>query len=260
MSEKPKKPKTPSKNTVTPPPLDIGLPKSGLLKNKKVMDIVPQSRTLPSTSAKPVIVSNRAVVKDPMAPPELTDAPIEPMQNVRKESKKVVIQPLHDNVAPEESSEDSVAPKEEQSFLTPDESEASNPLLEDESQEVAPGTQTVPENTHDTKTKEQAPEKEDAPEADDADVADTADDIKKSTEPKPEDIEREKAEKRADEAAELIASRKYFLPINSVKKRRSMQLLFVLLVLILVAVVGGLYLLDAGIVTTVTAPTDFISN
>jgi hypothetical protein len=246
MPKKSKKQKPALKKTSTPPPIDIGLPKSGLVKRKRVMDIVPHSKTMPSSSAKPILVSHRAVVKDPMAPPELTDVPTEKVQAPRKESKKVVIQPLHDDLTPAASAVDDADTQDDQPFLTPAENKSEDSTIED-----AADTAKTPK-----------PEKENpSPKVDDApDIADTADDIKKSTEPKPEDVEREKAEKRADEAAELIASKKYFLPINSVKKRRSMRLLLLVLLCFVVVVGAGLYLLDIGIITAIKAPTDFIPN
>jgi hypothetical protein len=250
-----KKPKTiTKKNTkaVMPPPLDIGLPKSGLVSGRKAMDIVPKNRTMPSSSGKPVIVSHRTIVKDPMAPPELTDTPaVEKPRKTLKKTTKTVIEPLH-NKLPSEGS-DSEKPSEgtvkepKNEIITTPKSDGNDSDLPQPKQssgrEELEISKTDAENERQVNTLSTNDE--------------VAEDIKKSIEPKPEDLERERTERRAEAAEVLIESRKYFLPINAVKKRRSIHLAWFLL-LILGSLVAVVVLLDAGILTFVSAPTDFI--
>lgn len=268
MPEK-KKPAKTTKKTLTPPPLDIGLPKSGLISSKKAMDIVPKGKTLPSSSAKPIIVSNRTIVKDPMSPPELPETP-EPEKTLTKPkgSGKIVITPLHtDLTANDEDTDKEVAdttavvervddtpesePKLEEIHTEPDDENTDTGTITDEAQAEAE------ESQDDALEKNEAAKKTEDFLGGSAD--DTAEDIKKSTEPKPEELERKRAEKRAEEVAELIESKQYFLPINSVKKRRSTRFAWLIL-LLLVAGIIVLGLLDAGILNFIKAPTDFIDS
>lgn len=281
MPKEPKKTKkTTSKKTAakTPPPLDIGLPKSGLISSKKAMDIVPKNKTMPSSSARPIIVSNRTVVKDPMAPSEDGEASDEKMQAFStKANSKLVIAPLHKDIKPGSELVDVEAANNTASTAEP----ADTAFIDEPSSSIAAKTTEVKlsesaseaETTPDKKEEQGATVSSTGKSADkdEPDVAkktedflhssvdDTAEDIKKSTEPKPEEIERQKAEKRAEEAAELIASQQYFLPINAVKKRHFAHVSWLLLcILLALLVVCGL--LDAGVLTFMTPPTDFMQN
>ena len=215
-----KKPTKTTKKPVTPPPLDIGLPKSGLISSKKAMDIVPKSKTLPSSSAKPIIVSNRTIVKDPMAPPEMPNE-LETSTPKLKAKNKIVIAPLHDEVKPGIEATAALAHDKEVDEVTESQAPATKPLLEvheatqpeDELDDTAEPTIEAdsPTELDSRKQDEAETEKNEAAQKTEeflsSGAEDTVENIKKSTEPKPEELERKRAEKRAEEVAELIESK-----------------------------------------------------
>lgn len=232
----------------TAPPLDIGLKKSGLPKHVKAFDITPQNKTMPSSSSKPVIVGNRTIVKDPMMTSNDTVSSLEPVAKIKKTvTPKVVIAPLHNDVVPE-SAEDALST--DQPELKVDEVSAEVPIT---TPEVDERESTTPQQPEPAKPEQPVPVKEAMPAIDE-----DAEAMKKSTEPKAEEIEKQNAKKRMLEAEALIASKQYFVPINAVKKRKSMRIVLWAVVVLVVAVIGAAALLDAGIVDVVPAPTNFI--
>lgn len=268
----PKTKKEQQDDIASAPPLDIGLPKS-----MKAFDIVPQNKTMPSQSSKPVIVSTRKIVKDPMV--NATDAAVDEKKPEKKATTKIVIQPLHDDVS---ADEDTPSAEDAAPALAEPEAEAATTIeaIEPEANEVPEFTlseQPQPEQkTEDTEpspeaeaTASEPEEKVEAPAeknndnseqspADNAPSAEVDEITKKANETKLASKELEEAEKRQKEMEALIESKQYFVPINAVKKRKSKRLVWTLLFLIILAL-AAIAALDAGLTDIIPAPTNFIN-
>jgi hypothetical protein len=188
-----------------------------------VFDIAKPGRSGLATSAttKPVIISNRPVMQDPMM---VSDAPkdTEPSTApVLKPTKKVVIKPLHDDIEP------------------------------DAAAEPAPIVQTPQLVTADIITpivkKPELPEpEEDEPEAPAEKV--TAPVAALSADEQSE-ADAQKAAARVSRLEKLIEDEQYFLPINTVEERRSRRLAILGAILIIVLSLAWYdSALDAGLV------------
>jgi hypothetical protein len=255
----------------------------------KVFDVAPPGKSMPSSSSKPVIVTNRTVVRDPMmTAPELEGDELLPTEELPKVSPskktKVVIKPLHDfeteegtGKEPEEEkpaskitvkTEDTEAPESEAETkepaateeIPPKEATKSEPEPETAEPEKKPAeseAKTTEEVSDEAKPESKPEESEPEPTSEESEEEPEA---KDKLEQELKNVEDKEAIKRREAAQALIDSKKYFVPINSVKKRRSKQLVILLLILILLAI-GGLAALDAGLVDVgIKAPTDFISD
>ena len=168
--------------------------------------MVPLDQTMPSSSSRPIIVTHRAIVRDPMvAESTKGNTSTKTTDAASAESEH----PAKDVVTKAESiNEDSVGHMSAQST----------------DNEV--GVEGLPE---DQSTTGDTPGEETQAEANDGDA-----DQMPATSPKKANTDEQA--KRIAEAEALIASKKYFVPINAVRRRRSRQLLVVLLLL---ALVGG---------------------
>ena len=242
----------------------------------KVFDVAHPGQSLPSSSGKPIIVSHRSLVRDPMMTPEAaTENTDEPQSApVLPSTKKTRIEPLHDvNTDKPEADKSEQAEQTSEPLLPPAEELMPEEEAEETSTPVDTEEASAPADPEPAKDPEKEPEPEEPVEDEAEPEADTpaVEDVDESDEEMAQlDAQaKERSKKEAEAAAEakrqaeldaLIDSRKYHVPINAVKKRRSAQAVLFLLV-VLVLVVGFLAALDAGLVNTgLTAPTDFIPN
>lgn len=202
-----------------------------------VFDVSKPGKSVPSSSAKPIIVTNRPVLKDPMMIDEddtTTSAP--PVKSPSLPSTKVKIAPLSLSSKPEVEEKPASAPTEdvETTSAEPEKAEASQPKEEKAAEE--PDVLAATDSSQGTLAENAAKKADD------------------------EDAELEKEAKRADELEKLAESRKYYLPINQVEKRRTKRYVaFGIVFIIILGLAWADVALDAGIITIsgVKAPTHF---
>lgn len=203
----------------------------------KVFDVAHPGKTMPSSNARPAIITHHALAKDPMISPELDSAATvtDHDSNVSDRPigfKKIRIEPLHIDDSTETAVDDTALPPsdaevpEEQEPELADDLDESMPHAEDTSESVV---SNEPTNTED-----------DTDEIADLSVQASAKKVKKS-----EDAE---AEQRQKHAQELIASKKYALSIHSPKRRKRTVAIGSIAGLLFLAVVGAIVAIDAELI------------
>ncbi len=258
-----------------------------------ISDVAQPGKSAPSETSKPVLVSNRPILKDPMvvdqtagaddtsdklltktadkelevpgAPPLTADAATADQTStaaptpikVKKDTKTSTAQTLPAATKPDEKVE----------ALT----DAATPETPAENTDTAEPTKPEPEPATDTdKTtveKQTADEASTITEADatasnEADTADASDKPVKQTD---EEVDAEVAKQAKHDAAiqKLVDSKQYSLPINAVEKRRSKRFVLLgILLSLLLALTWADIALDAGIIQfhSVKPLTHFFSN
>ncbi|MEO8105007.1 MAG: hypothetical protein ABI602_01590 [Candidatus Saccharibacteria bacterium] len=228
---------------------------------RQVFDVARPNKSRPSATAKPVIVTNRPLLHDPMVNASLADEPSATAPLVATLPSKLTIQP------PSSSAEQTPPPEASTAIMTeaplkeswPEGSSPINELVEQNRAEAAAADPEIvvdepliePAEAADESTMSEpipvesppAPLKSganpivDAPKdgalVTDKDVADHEDDV---------DENKEKIQK-------LVLDKRYFLPINSQEKRRTER--FVVLGIVLILLLAAAWLdiaLDAGLV------------
>lgn len=199
---------------------------------KTIIDVAHPGQSAPATTAKPVIVTNRPILKDPMvvSKPE-DDQPAAAAPPAAKTSTKPKLQPL---TTEEEQKLTAPAPEAETAAPTETTAEAPASATEEKdksSEKPAPVTKT---------------------ELREGDV------IKDPA--KDEDAADQAAAEHAAAIQKLVDSKKYFLPINSVEKRRTKRIIILGLLLSVLLLLAWVDIaLDAGLISIdgVNALTDF---
>lgn len=237
----------------------------------KVFDVAKPGRTAASSTSKPVIITNRPVMQDPMVtapkPDEPTGAP--PL----KTAGKLVIKPLHDDLAvdkPEpakanESTDTPISikvdlqaePEADTPEETPDDSAVSPSQEAEATDSKEPETIAFSKTTTGTPTKnpEVADNQLKPAKAPVSDVSSPAavpavDRTDKQLTPEQSEAALKAARERATELQEIIDKQEYFLPIKTVEQRRSRR--FAILGLLLIILLGLAWYdvaLDAGLLT-----------
>jgi hypothetical protein len=231
----------------------------------KVFDISKPGKSLADASSKPILVTHKAPIQDPMvnplaaAPKGTAGADAVTVASDEKPGLRVTktrIEPLHDTSTDTASSvPDTVSTPEESERPSAEEGvmETAQNTVESTVEEVkeapeaeAPSTPEPPKEQESTSSDNESAE----------DMGDLGSDPQKAA----KNAEDAAAEKRLSQAAALIDSKAYFVPINAVKNRKSLRLLL-LVAIIAIVIVGGLVALDAGLVDIgIKAPTDFIPD
>lgn len=198
--------------------------------SKKIIDVTQPGKSAPSDNSKSVIVNSRKIIKDPMVVEDSLEKENKAAdKDLSKKPTAAVVKPLS---APElESVEEPEAPAKPEVKEKPEPKEAAKPAKESESKPA--------------KTEE-----------DDAQLAPK--DIEKAD--KAEAAEKSKHDK---EIQALIDSKKYYLPINSVEKRRSKRVVVLGVVLSLLLIIVWIDIaLDAGLIQidNIKPVTHFFSN
>lgn len=206
--------------------------------DEKVFDVAAPGKTVASASGKPVIVTNRSVVRDPMVTPVASgEVTTDPEMSAESEAgsneqehdaatPKLRIEPLHSDIKAESKEAASEEPDSE-----------AEPKPADT--ELDKTSDTEPEEADDAKSSDTQGEKtEEATGEEDAEdeLGDVGGEAKKA-ENKAAAAEAAAEEKRQQEADSAIASKQYFVPINAVKKRRSMRLLILVAIIFIAAAV-----------------------
>jgi hypothetical protein len=232
--------------------------------NKKIADVEHPNTSSPSTTSKPVLVTNRPIMQDPMmkeAADEDTGTPIK----VTTGSTKIKLQPLTAPVVKnikspaEDTPEKPVeAATEKAPAASPEQTEAT----ENPAPETAPGMEPEPAQ----------PKKDDsppAPEEAEESSPESSDETTSEGDGQPAEVANQEAAQQAEEAKhdegvqKLIDGKQYFLPINAVEKRRTKRVILLGILLVVVLAVAWVDIaLDAGLVEigNVKPMTHFFSN
>lgn len=205
--------------------------------DKKTMDVSKPGESVPDISARPVLVTRRPMVQDPMV----------------KDDKKPEEEPVIESEQPKEEltvrGGKVIKPLSEQK-----EADSSNESDEKEETAAEGEEKTDPEPAKPEKTEEEKTQAEEAAVVDA--VADQAElkGKKKEGELNPD----EKAKQEA--LQKLITDKKYFVPVGQVSRRRNRRTLLVFVVFLLL--LAGTYLaFDAEVIkTNVTLPVDLIKT
>jgi hypothetical protein len=234
---------------------------------KKVFDVSHPGKTAAHAAGRPVIVGHTSMIKeDPM----VSATPPSETPNTAKRTE-IVISPPEDEpeavtvkpaaklpVEPKSEIETAVTePKEPTKLAEPAVAEATKPAdVPPAEPSEAEKPEVVPDEDAATKPDEEPAEPTDKEAIDDSEP-------KPDSDPKSEDGEKESAEEAQKAAAiqELIDSKKYVVPINTVKQRQTKWI--VAFVLFLLVMVGFTDLaMDADYIkfSGINAPTHFFSS
>jgi len=224
-------------------------------KVKVITDVAHPDKTAPSMSSKPIIVTNRPLMKDPMVveetPAEATEEPV-----AASSATRIKITPLSPNLNTDDKSGVSDDTKE------PDAAEPAAQAAASDEPEVATGAPDTSEASDAQPEPEPAATPEEpaiTPEATDASGETPEGDVDGAMKKADTEAERKAAE-RIEELNKLAADKTYFLPINQRAHRRAHRMLVLtILVLVVLAIVWVDLALDAGLITIhgVHAPTNF---
>lgn len=188
--------------------------------SKQIMDVARPGTSAPSATSKPVLVSNRPMLKDPTLTKETeqaSDVPDKENSSHGPEKGQMVVKPLE--------------PTEDKSIVTKDDEKSAEPVTEP----TADATPSQPVATDDTietrdslETEEESPAQQTDAEADAAAKALAKHDA---------DIEK------------LVESKRYYLPINAVNDQKTKRFIIMGAVLSLILIVVWLDIaLDAGLI------------
>ena len=235
--------------------------------SKKIIDVAHPGQSAPPANSKSVIINNRPLLKDPMVVADNgEEEPAKPPSKTagKSEAKPVVAPPADDKDdsadkadKPPEAEPAEAAPKEPSAPAEP--AESSEPTAK-------PPSDDKPDTPSDKS--DESDRAEDKPEADQADdkpsEAEPSDDKAAAAKGK-EQLEAAATEQAKHQEAidKLADSKQYYLPINTVEKRRSKRfvLLGILLSLLLVIAWADIAL-DAGLIHLdgIRPLTHFFSN
>lgn len=224
----------------------------------KIADVAHPGKTPPSDTSKPII-TNRPVLKDPMVVED--DAAAKVAVTIDKPHVGRILSPdkpaTDDKPATIAKAEDSADPEKPEKPVTPKTKTTETPPEDEKSiAEAAPETDDEPAPAIDNET-----------DASEEETAETTpdDDTQKTPKTASADLQAEKTKQAEHDAAiqKLVESKQYYLPINSVEKRRTKRVLLLGVVLSIVLVAAWVDVaLDAGLVQIdgLKPVTHFFSN
>lgn len=223
---------------------------------KKLFDVVKPGKTAASPTSKPIIVTNRPVLKDPMMVVDsIPNASDEKQEAPGKLSKRVRIEPLSDEESLKSDEPSEPAEEKKTAQPEPDTAEHDTEKLEsDQPSELTPQAEAgAPAELEAPKPETEQPDATD-------EEAGTAQ-VEQATSADEDKAAKELAKHQAA-IEKLVENRTYYLPVNAVAKRRTKRhvALGVLLIIILAAAWVDIAL-DAGIIHLdgVKAVTHFFS-
>jgi hypothetical protein len=222
--------------------------------SKRIMDVAHPGKSAPSSTSKPVIVTNRPLMKDPM----MAESPEKDSSEVKiiGTPGKIKIQPL-------------TAPVVEEADSTPETVEVktpNKPAPEPAPPEVATEDKSAEESKPADVTDDQPVAEKKTGEKTDTPEPEEAAEDKPDAEKAPDEIDAKAAEEAAKHQAAIQAltdSKKYYLPVNSIEKRRTKRVIALGIVLsVLLALAWADIALDAGLIqiSGVKPVTHFFSN
>lgn len=244
----------------------------------RVMDITHPKDVRPSSTSKPVIVTNRPMIaEDPMIaqaareaaekgaelPAGAPSAPLVPPDEPTVNRQAKTVKPI--SVSQDQDKEvqaNTPTPKPETTESIDTSSETDKPASEAAEAEPVQSTETTerttPEASSEPATAEHAPAPQAADTTGESTIAGLSVDDSETDEdgePRPETPE----EKRSHDLESHVAKGTYFVPINQVGKRRSRMVLTAVLIVVLALITLDL-LLDMGIINISGVPhTTFFS-
>jgi len=243
--------------------------------SKKIVDVEHPNTSAPSATSKPVIVTNRPIIQDPMVKEETgedTGTPIKvttgsthiKLQPLTEPEVKEVDKPAEPSTAPaleatkasETSVEPPTAPKTEES--TSKTADAPEPTKSEEPADTKSDPPAKTEQPVEESAAEPATSPSEEPSTDEA-----------SNETQDSEVTNQEAAAEAEQAKheegiqKLIDGKQYFLPINAIEKRRTQRVVLLGIVLAVVLAVAWVDVaLDAGLIQlgSVKPVTHFFSN
>lgn len=219
----------------------------------KVFDVAHPGKSKPSATSRPIIVSNRPILQDPMVSLNVPSDVAPTDGKPSPAAVKVTIEPLETTEEPKDDKADkTIAELAAEAENGADKSTDVTPKKEDEkpADDAPKATEADAAAEKDTKASEATKSDESANTADSSpdsksDESQPAEDSKDAK----ETAELEAAAKKLEEINSLVESHEYFLPINAVERHRSKMVAVFGLVLILA--LGALLvdlLLDVGFI------------
>jgi hypothetical protein len=217
--------------------------------NKKIVDVEQPNTSAPSSTSKPVLVTNRPIIQDPMvkeSPDEGTTI------KVTTGSTKIKLQPL---------TEPAVKPVDDSSKTAESSTSAES--------EKKPEPPTPPAPNAATEAVPAAPQESEKPAQAETSAENATDEEDKSGGDQAAEVANQEAAAEAEQTKhdesmqKLIDGKQYFLPINSVEKRRTKRFVMLGVVLALLLAVAWVDVaLDAGLVQfgNLKPVTHFFSN
>lgn len=216
---------------------------------KKAMDVAKPGKVPADASSKPIIVTHRPIVQDPMvkSDTEISDLlPVKESQEVKSSptsGEKVIAPPDH---TAETDTEKKPAETEDETVEAA-KPEAAEPEGETDAEpeankppKASKPAQSDPDTTAKADTKKPSPSSEAA-------VVDAVLDQTEAGSKQKEDKEAEQEAAKLEHLQKLVEEKKYFVKTGQVARRRNNRIAFVFLVLLLIAI--GLYLaVDAKVV------------
>lgn len=262
----------------------------------KVFDVSKPGGSAPTASARPLIVTHRPMVQDPMMTAPPVNDPMAPAEGAPEVPKNILkpqkiklqpspeaIQALAEQAAQEKETAAAQSPKESTALVSGSAAESKSPLdaLLEEAPESAskPAASLSPSSENNSETPVSVTVKSAAPESLVAPSPTPQHTVSSSPEPAPPQPkptapdssskvglaptpkkEADVDDDRKEEYEQIIASRKYYVHIASPAKKRSMRLAVIGAVLIILVAVGCLdAMLDAGVLDISGIPhTNFI--
>lgn len=207
--------------------------------DKKTMDVAKPGKSAPDTSARPVLVTHRPMVQDPM----VKDDP-------KADSSSEALAKGEDQTADDTKSKPEPTTHGEK-VISP----VSDPTVAEATEEPKPEPAEVPEPVETAKPEKSAEETR----AEEAAVVDAVADQATSDKRKQNELtDEEKAKQEAIQ--KLITEKKYFVPVGQVSHRRNQRLAIVFLVLVIL-LAGAYIAIDAGVIDIgVKLPLELIKN
>lgn len=223
----------------------------------QIADVAKPGKSAPSASAKPIIVTNRPVLKDPMMVDETTKT---------NDSAASAAPLTHLKIGPLSDAEKQVP------ATAPTSDEPAAVTKTNTTSDENPKRELVVDPPHDETVTDTVASELTAEADKSAAEPDTAEsDLTVSDEapakPDPTDAHAEADQAAADlrtkELADLVESRKFYLPINQVEKRKAKRYVWAgVILIVLLAVAWADVAADAGLISIpgIKAPTHFFSN
>lgn len=213
---------------------------------KPIVDVAQPGKTAPPLTSKPVIVTNRTILKDPMVVEKTAD------DTEKSEATSKTKATEGSDIQPTETTVDESVASKPEHVLAPS---PTAPTPEPEAKEVTPPPAEKTAEPDTPATEEPAPDKTDSQDAE-ADNGATLTDAQ---------IEAEATAEAAREAEvqKLIESKKYYVPVNAVEKRRTKRVIALGVVLSIILALAWVDIaLDAGLIDMggVKPVTHFFSN
>lgn len=219
--------------------------------DKKFFDVSKPGKVPAEATSRPVIVTNRSMVKDPtLKHAEATAVETAADKEQPEEDKKLIsssaktIEPISDNLKQEKSKE---VPKNEEPVKDTAKNDQSEVPPEQKAEDDTSQKQELPDNVNTNKDK-------DTPDNDQVELG-RAEQKKKAELTEAQKAQKEKIDK-------LILDGKYFVPTGHIKRNRKVRkVLIASLIVLLLGLIAADLLVDAGIIkTSIKPPIDLIEN